>query len=83
MTGLLGKHPTLANDPVALAELAIPKEIRESRAMQAALKKLQSKASSGEVSGASKAKASTSTAPTGKMSFNEAYEYAKAKLAGK
>lgn len=83
MTDLLTKHPTLANDPVTLAELAIPKEVRESKAMQAALKKLQSKASATEVSGASNTKASEQPAPTGRPTFAQAVELAKARLRGK
>lgn len=80
MADLLDKHPTLANDPVTLANLAIPSEIRESRAMQAAMKKLENKVKASEVSGGSSTKASTTVTPSGKPTFAQAIELARTRL---
>lgn len=49
----LGKHPTLATDPAMLYRLSVPQDVLESRATQAALKKLEAKGQSANVSGSS------------------------------
>lgn len=83
MTETLTAHPTLASDPVKLARIALPEHLLESKAMQAALKKLGQK-----TKGASVSKGSTTAAPdTGaeiprqKRSFQEAYRVAKQRVA--
>ncbi len=80
MKAVLEKHPTLHNDPVKLAEMSIPKEIRDSRAMQAALKKLESKVEGAGMSGTSTTKASADTQPKGLLTFQQSIEFAKRKL---
>lgn len=82
MVSLLQEHPTLAKDPVKLYRLALPPEILESRAAQAALKKLQSKAEGSKVGGTSTTK-QTTPMPTGVVTFQEAVEIAKRQLAEK
>lgn len=81
MMSLLANHPTLANDPVALAKLAIPDDVQRGKAMQAAMKKLQDKAQAAQVLTGSSTSRSTGEKPNGKMSFNEAVEHAKRRLA--
>jgi hypothetical protein len=83
MTSLLTEHPTLAKDPVKLYRLALPPEILETRATQAALKKLQAKTDSSKVQGASTTKASTTAIPDKAVSFNEAVNIARQQLAEK
>jgi hypothetical protein len=81
MTSLLADHPTLAKDPVKLYRLALPTEVLETRATQAALKKLQGKVDASKVGGTSTAKASDVSLPDKPVSFNEAVEAAKKSLA--
>jgi hypothetical protein len=81
MTQTLSKHPTLVSDPVTLYKLSVPQEVIESRYMQKALSKLQSKASSSQLSGGSSTNQTAVSKPSGKLDFNQAVEYAKAKLA--
>lgn len=83
MVSLLQAHPTLASDPVMLYRLALPPEVLETRATQAALKKLQAKTDSSKVGGTSTIKASTVTIPDKPMSFNEAVNVARQQLAEK
>jgi hypothetical protein len=83
MVTLLQEHPTLAKDPVKLYRLALPPEVLESRAAQAALKKLQTKADGARVSGTSTTKQTPSANPTGPISFQEAVEIARRQLAEK
>lgn len=81
MVALLKEHPTLAKDPVKLYRLALPPEILETRATQAALKKLQQKTDASKVGGTSTTKQAPPQMPSGSVSFNEAVEFAKRKLA--
>jgi len=76
----LQKHPTLVNDPVKLYRMSVPDEVWQSRATQAAIKKLQSKAESALVSGGSNTNKQASDSPRGPMPFSKAVEIAKAKL---
>lgn len=80
MISLLRAHPTLASDPVKLYRLALPPEVLETRATQAALKKLQAKTDASKVGGTSTTK-TTPQVPDKAMSFNDAVEYAKRQLA--
>lgn len=80
MINTLRQHPSMANDPDTLYRLSVPQSVIEARATERALKKLKSGADAGAVPGAAKATQSTSDKPTGKLSFNEAVEYAKSQL---
>jgi len=82
MTETLTAHPTLASDPVKLARLALPEQVLQSKAMQAALTKLQQKNK-----GASVTKGSTTAAqpsadiPRQKRTFQQAVDVAKQHIA--
>lgn len=77
----LKAHPTLANDPKLLYQMSVPSEVLESRATQAALKKLEAKGQSAKVAGSSKTTNQGVTQPTGMMTFAESVAYAKSELA--
>ena len=79
MSATLKQHPTLVSDPAKLYRMSVPPEVLESRAMQQALKKLESKAK-GTVAGASTTKNKPLDMPDKPLSFNEAVEFAKNKL---
>ena len=83
MTEMLTAHPTLANDPVKLAKLALPEALLESKAMQAALKKLDAKQKGAGVSKGSTAAVPDIGAdiPRQKRTFNDAYKIARQKVA--
>lgn len=80
MSTLLQDHPSLVKDPVRLARLAIPDEVWQSKAMQAAMKRLQSKANSAQPSAGSTTRKEPSAKPKGNLTFQEAYEAAKKEL---
>lgn len=80
MMTTLKTHPTLVSDPETLYRMSVPPEILESRATQAALKKLQEKGESAQVSGGSKTTKSA-TKPNRANSFNDAVKNAKAIIA--
>lgn len=76
-------HPSLVNDPVKLARIALPEEVLESRAMQAALKKLRTQQSSSQGPGGgstSQARPNEGQPPRGAKSFQEAAQMAAAYL---
>jgi len=81
MTALLQEHPTLAKDPAKLYALAVPHEILETRATQAALKKLQQKVDSSKVGSTSTTKTQAPAEPDKPLSFNDAVNFARARLA--
>lgn len=81
MMANLKKHPSLVNDPAALYRMSVPPEVLESRATQAALRKLQDKAQASQVSGTSTTTKQQSQIPSGPMTFSQAVEAAKKKLA--
>jgi len=76
----LKTHPTLVKDPAKLYMLSVPSEVLESRATQKALKKLQEKADSSQVAGASTTKNKQPDIPDKAMSFQESVEFAKKQL---
>ena len=80
MQEMLDKHPTMAYDPLELYRVSVPAEVWTSRATQAALKKLQDKAESSQLSGGSTTNQQASDKPNVR-GFNDAVEYAKKKLA--
>ena len=82
MREMMTEHPTLVRDPVKLAKLAIPESVQNSRAMQAALKKLEAKTQAASMSsGSTTTKAAEAGIPDRPMSFSEAVDFAKRKLA--
>ncbi len=74
MDEIKARHPTLAGDPELLYRLSVPKEVQESRATQAAMRKLQDKVESAKTSGVSTKKptAGVSQAKTIREAFAEA-----------
>lgn len=82
MMATLKAHPTLHDDPEMLYRMSVPPEIMESRATQAALKKLQDKGQAAQVSGGSKT-SRTQTTVKEASNFQEAIDIAKAELASK
>ena len=73
------KHPTLS--PVEIYDLSLPSSVKESRAMQKALKKVKGNTNSAQVSGGSTTTKTSSQLPSGPVSFNDAVKAAKAQLA--
>jgi hypothetical protein len=76
----LQAHPSLVNDPDSLYRLAVPSNVWEARATQAAMARIKGATESAQVSGGTTAK-QTSSEPTGALSFNQAIEVAKKRLA--
>lgn len=81
MSSLLQSHPTLVNEPMKLARLAIPDEVQQSKAMQQAMKRLQTKAASAQTSAGSTTRKEPSNRPKGKLTFQQAVEEAKRQIA--
>lgn len=82
MTRNVQEHPSLVNDPVKLYRLSVPPEVIESRATQAALKKLEGKVKGNSGGGPSKTtKTQATTFGDKPLSFNEAVEAAKTRMA--
>ncbi len=82
MQEALAKHPTLSGDPVALANMAIPESVRQGKAMQTAMRKLEDKAKAAQVTGGTQTtKESDPLTPGKKMTFSESVAFAKRKLA--
>ena len=79
MTEVVKKHPTLAQDPDLLYEMALPSNIRNARASKAALAKIQAGTGAAQISGGSSTTKQVSDAPKRGMTFAEAVEYAKKK----
>jgi hypothetical protein len=78
----LNSHPTLANDPAMLYRMSVPSDVLESRATQAALRKMEAKGQSAQVSsGSSTPKKPGTEMPDKSMSFDEAVTFAKNKIA--
>ena len=80
MTANLKQHPTLAHDISKLYKMSVPDEVLNSRAVQAALKKMEEKAKSAKIQGKGTA-APTKRPGGGKMSFQESIDAAKQTLA--
>lgn len=81
MKANLGKHPTLASDPESLYRMSVPAKVLESRAAQAALKKLKDKGAAAQISTGSTTTKKPSDEPSGNLTFAQAVEFAKKKLA--
>jgi hypothetical protein len=82
MMATLQAHPSLVNDPVLLYRMSVPPDVQESRATQAALKKLQAKTSAARTSGISTSR-HTTNAPDKAMSFEDAVQEARRQLNSK
>jgi len=82
MKQVMTRHPTLADDPVALAELAIPAHVREGKAMQKAMKKLEQKTKASSVTSGSQTQKGTDplTLPKG-GTFQDYVAWARKKVA--
>lgn len=84
MQELLSRHPTLADDPVTLARMAIPETVQQSKAMQAAMRKLEAKAKqSAATRGTEVTKGADTSKPPKGASFQDTVAWAKAHLAAK
>lgn len=82
MKANIAAHPSLVNDPVKLYRLSVPPEVLESRATQAALKKLETKVKGAQVGGTSSTtKHQAQTLGDKPLTFDEAVKAAKARLA--
>ena len=77
MVEVLKKHPTLHDDPLTLAQLATPTDVKESRAYKKALDTLQKKVSSSKVATSSGVKSDNNSSSSKATSFHEAYLQAK------
>jgi hypothetical protein len=77
----LQEHPSLAKDPVKLYRLSVPEDVLMSKATQNALKKLQDKANAGQVKGYSTTTQKHKVDFDRNMTFSEAVEAARARLA--
>lgn len=82
MLETLRKHPTLVNDPDTLYRMSVPSSVLESRATAAALAKLKGATDNAQISGGTTRNA-TSSEPTGKLSFDQAVEVARKRLAAR
>ena len=76
MRQVLERHPTLANDIPELYKLAVPQEVLESKATQAALKRYEEKIQAAKIESSGSTKQSGPAKP-GKMTFEEAFQAAK------
>jgi hypothetical protein len=81
MRSNLKQHPSLANDPAMLYRVSVPQEVLESKATQAALKKMEQKGQATKVSGTSTTTKQPGGFPNKAMSFNEAVRQAKRQIA--
>jgi hypothetical protein len=83
MRDLMTKHPTLAKDPDILYRMALPAGVIESRATKKALNKLQADTKGAQISGQGTVNKPTSKTPDGPLSFNQAVEEAKRRIASR
>ena len=82
MNQMLSRHPTMADDPVALAKMVIPESVQQGKAMQQAMRKLEAKGKAASVStGTQTPKGTDPLKPPKNASFNECYEWARKKVA--
>jgi hypothetical protein len=81
MKELMSIHPTLANDASLLYKMAVPEEVAQSRATQAALAKLEAKGKSAQVSGGSSTNKTPPKGPNKSMTFDESVQFAKRQMA--
>ena len=82
MRQVLEQIPQLANDIPKLYKLAVPQEVLESKATQAALRRYEEKVQAAKVESSGSTKQSGPVKP-GKMSFDEAFQAAKRTIRSK
>lgn len=78
----LRAHPTLVQDPDRLYRMSVPPEVLEAKAIAKAMQKLKGSQDHAQVSGGATSK-QTVQAPTGPLTFDQAVEVAKQRLAGR
>jgi oligoendopeptidase F len=83
MMETLRDHPSLVRDPDKLYRISVPNEVWESRATKAAMAKLKSAGANAQISGNNSTTRQTSQEPTGPLTFDQAVEVAKKRLAAK
>jgi len=81
MLRTLQTHPSLANDPDSLYRLSVPSEVWEARAYKAAMEKLRKSGDAGSVQGPNRSARPTSPTPKGPLSFDQAVEEARKRVA--
>jgi len=81
MLETLQAHPSLVKDPDALYRLAVPTEVWQARATKEAMAKLAAKGEQAKISGGNATTKPTPSGPTGKLTFDQAVQAAKEKLA--
>lgn len=81
MLKTLQTHPSLANDPDALYRLAVPSEVWEARAVKTAMHKLKTSGDAATVQGSTKTTRPTTSEPTGPLTFDQAVEIARKRVA--
>ena len=77
----LQKHPSLVHEPDALYRASVPSEVWEARATQRAMQKLKAAGQSSQVSGGTTTTRPTQQEPTGPLTFDQAVEVAKRRIA--
>ena len=83
MMETLQQHPSLVKDPDALYRASVPAEVWESRATQKAMQKLKAAGQNSQISGGTTTTRPTQQEPKGPLSFDQAVEVAKKRLASK
>jgi hypothetical protein len=82
MKQIMQRHPTLVDDPVALARMAIPEAVQQGKAMQAAMRKMEAKVKASTVTGGSgTTKGADPLKPPKNGTFQEYVDFAKRKIA--
>jgi RecG-like helicase len=81
MMDKLKNHPSLVNDPDSLYRLAVPDNILKARATKEAIEKLKTAGDGASVGGGSRTTRETSQTPSGPLTFDQAVEVARQKLA--
>lgn len=81
MMDKLRAHPSLVEDPDALYRLSVPSEIWEARATSKAMQKLKGASENAQVSGGSTTTKQTTQEPTGPVSFDQAVDIARKRIA--
>lgn len=81
MMNTLKEHPSLVKDPAKLYRMSVPEEVLMAKATKEALKKLQNKKDSAQVSGGSTTTKTPSQVPSGPLSFQDAVKFAQQQVA--
>jgi len=81
MMETLQAHPSLVRDPDKLYRLSVPEQVWEARATQKAMQKLKGASEHAQVSGGSTTTKQTTQEPSGPVSFDQAVEIARKRVA--